>query len=179
MKLLLPFLFLLSFNSFTQTKNFRLSDTTFYAGQEIDLPIRFFPDQRMLIDSTTVDLMDSIKAFVLNHPSFVFEIQCNTDYRGDSLYNLRFTEQRALGIKAWLQNIGANPENIKTNSQGERKPFLLTNENPVYLLLPRELQTKESYLLTEKFVVQFKADRKLFEQLNQLNRRTVFRIIST
>jgi len=176
---ILFFLLLNSSQSFCQTKNFKLSDSTFYPGQEIDLDIRFQANARLLIDSVTFKMMDSLKNFVLCHPNLVLEIQCNTDYRGDSLFNMKLSEQRAIGIKNWLEHNGAKAENLKTNSQGERKPIILTPDMSCYSNLPNELKTSENYILTEAFLQQFKADKKLFEWLNHLNRRTVFRIIST
>jgi len=178
MKFLLSLLCFTCFLTFGQTKNFQLSDTTFSVGQEINLDIRFQANARFLIDSVTFEMMDSIENFVLSHPNLVIEIQCNTDCRGDSLYNLKLSEQRALGIKYWLEGNGAKSENIETNSQGERKPFLLTPENSLYYKLPKELQNNENHLLSETFVKQFKENKELFQALNMLNHRTVFRIIS-
>jgi outer membrane protein OmpA-like peptidoglycan-associated protein len=168
----------MSYNSLAQEKSFTYSDSVFQVGQEMDLDIRFHSG-RLLVDTLSLGRMDSLANFITSHPNITFEVALNTDYRGDSTYNLKVCESRSLSLKSWLVASGVNENQIVTKSNGENIPATLRSDNTfIYDRLPEEFRTTESYSLTETFINQFKSDRKLYEDLHELNRRTVLRIIS-
>ncbi|NIA08898.1 MAG: peptidoglycan-associated lipoprotein Pal [Nitrospiraceae bacterium] len=61
--------------------------------------------------------------FLLDHPEIRVEIQGNCDERGTNEYNLALGERRTKSARAYLVNMGVNPDRIKAVSFGEERPL--------------------------------------------------------
>ncbi len=61
--------------------------------------------------------------FLKKHPELIVLIEGHCDERGTNEYNLALGDKRANAAKDFLVSLGVNPDNLKTISYGEEKPF--------------------------------------------------------
>ena len=78
-------------------------------------------------DSYTMPMEEQAKAdaaaeYLLENPSHVMIIEGHCDERGSNEYNLSLSEQRAIGVRDYLQAYGIAPARIQTRAFGEEKP---------------------------------------------------------
>ena len=85
-------------------------------------PIYFDFDRFNILDDMK-PIMEENALFLLDHPEAMVEIQGNCDERGTNEYNLALGERRAKGARAYLVNLGVNPDRIGTVSFGEERPL--------------------------------------------------------
>jgi len=83
----------------------------------------YFDFDRFNIRDDMKPVMEDNALFLLNYPEFRIEIQGNCDERGTNEYNLALGERRAKAAKAYLVNLGVNPDRIDTVSFGEERPL--------------------------------------------------------
>jgi len=83
----------------------------------------YFDFDRFNIRDDMKPVMEDNALFLLNYPEFRIEIQGNCDERGTNEYNLALGERRAKAAKAYLVNLGINPDRIDTVSFGEERPL--------------------------------------------------------
>jgi len=86
------------------------------------LPI-YFDFDRFNIRDNMKTRIESNAQFLLDHPEARIEIQGNCDERGTNEYNLALGEKRTKSAKAYLVNMGVNPDRINTVSFGEERPL--------------------------------------------------------
>ena len=83
----------------------------------------YFDFDRFNIRDDMKPIMEENALFLLDHPEAMVEIQGNCDERGTNEYNLALGERRAKGARAYLVNLGVNPDRIGTVSFGEERPL--------------------------------------------------------
>jgi hypothetical protein len=149
--------FLISSFLFSQKANRIIRDTAFKTNDIISLPLPPFCLGRGCLDGISLDTYDSLKiisAFIKKHPKLVFQIETNTDQRGDATKNKILSEQRANFIrKILIEQDGVDSTSIFAKGYGEK--------NPIY----SQKQIDALKTMEEK--------EKLYSQ----NRRTVLRVI--
>ncbi|MDG1842647.1 MAG: OmpA family protein [Crocinitomicaceae bacterium] len=122
------------------------------------------------INDATCMSMDSIKEtfdMLKDFPSVVIEIYSHTDARGNAQKNETLSENRARKYYTELINMGIDPRRIKPVGKGETEPRVW-----------KDPETGQVVTLNEKYINQFKkSDKKKFEYLHQLNRRTTAKVI--
>jgi outer membrane protein OmpA-like peptidoglycan-associated protein len=102
-----------------------------------------------------------------DYPEIVIELISHTDSRGDDEPNQILSVNRARACYKYLvEALNVDPRRIIPLGKGELEPA--TWRNPA---------TGEKIVLTEEYINTFKENSTLYEQLNQLNRRTEGRII--
>ncbi len=106
-------------NATTETYGEEISEARTSAPM---LPIYFDFDKYNIRPDMKSRIEQNAK-FLLDHPSVRIEIQGNCDERGSNEYNLALGEKRAKAAKAYLVNLGVNPDRIETVSFGEEKPL--------------------------------------------------------
>jgi peptidoglycan-associated lipoprotein len=171
-------------------QDFVLDMGLFPIKKPIRLPEVRYPLARwdLLVDST-INSKDSL-LFVYNllvdNPGLVLELSSHTDPRGNDLYNQVLSENRAKACYKYLvEEKGVDPRRIIPVGKGEREPRV------VYLLAGKyyESEPKDAELntlpgvqaiaLKEAYMNQFKkTNKKLFEQLQQYNRRTEGKVVT-
>jgi len=116
----------------------------------------------------------------------VLELSSHTDPRGNDVYNQVLSENRAKACYKYLvEEKGIDPRRIIPVGKGEREP------RTVYLLAGKYLESEpkdengvmiagtQVIVLKEAYMNQFKkTNKKLFEQLQQYNRRTEGKVIT-
>lgn len=130
-----------------------------------------FNQATLLVDSTinSKDSLNFVYNLLIKHPGMILELMSNTDSRGSDAANQILSENRAKECVRYLvQEKGIDPRRIVPVGNGERVPAKYID--PV---------TKDTILLTEAYINQFKTkDKVKFEKLHQLNRRTDAKIVS-
>ena len=137
---------------------------------EIRTPeVRYPLDQWSFIDDPTCRSFDSLQ-FLVNlmkqNPTICIELYSHTDARDTEIHNNALSQNRANAVYAHLvDKAGIAPDRIKPIGRGESEPAVITiNGN----------QQK----LDEAYINQFKeSNKKEFERLHQINRRTTVKVI--
>ena len=102
-----------------------------------------------------------------DYPEIVIELISHTDSRGDDESNQILSVNRARAcFKYLVEELKIDSRRIIPVGKGEKEPALWRNPS-----------TGQTILLTETFINDIKENAVLYEQLNQLNRRTEGRII--
>ena len=150
--------------------------------QEINEPI--FEDKKIIrfpgvqyefnswkfINDSLVNSSDSlayVAKLLQDYPAIVVELISHTDSRGEQAQNQVLSINRARACYIYLVEVlNVDPRRIVPLGKGELEPA--TWINPI---------TGEKIVLTEEYINTFRENSTLYEQLNQLNRRTEGRII--
>ena len=82
-------------------------------------PVRFSYDSSQLNPSQAA-ICEGVAQYLINKRGVILE--GHADERGSRDYNLALGEKRALAVRAYLIELGVNPEKIQTRSYGEEKP---------------------------------------------------------
>lgn len=151
----------------------------------IRLPeVRYPLNQWTLLADSTINSPDSL-LFVYNllqeYPEMVLELSSHTDARGKNEANQKLSENRAKACYKYLvEQKGIDPRRIVPVGKGEIEPRTIWKKGDVYLpSIPQDMAGVETILLNEAYINQFETtNKKLFEQLHQLNRRTEGKILS-
>lgn len=151
-------------------------DMALLPKKPIRLPeVRYPLAQWVLLEDSTIQSKDSLE-FVYNllteYPEMILELSSHTDPRGGAIYNQVLSENRAKACYKYLvEERGIDPRRIVPVGKGEREPAKWDD--------PATPDVKEEIVLTEAYINQFKkTDKKKFDMLHQLNRRTEGRVIS-
>lgn len=131
--------------------------------------VRYPLDQWTLLVDSTINSKDSLE-YVYNllteYPGMVLELNSHTDSRGSNNYNRMLSDNRAKACYKYLvEEKGIDPRRIVPVGRGEDIPQTI------------EVDGKK-VVLTEAYINQFKKDKREFERLHQLNRRTDARVLS-
>lgn len=138
---------------------------------EIRTPeVRYPLDQWTFINEPSCRSYDSLQ-FLVNllkqNPTLCIELSSHTDARDTELHNNALSQNRANAVYTYLvDNAGIAPDRIKPIGKGESEPAVI-------------MINGKQQKLDENYINQFKeSNRKEFERLHQINRRTTVRIIT-
>lgn len=139
---------------------------------EYKMPLVLYPyDQTVLLVNDTVNSKDSLNYLynlMVKNPTFIIELDAHTDARGKEDYNLRLSQGRAETCVNYLVSKGIDPARLKAVGKGKSEPRKLTSDEGPF---------KAGTVLTEAYINKLPANQQ--EAAHQLNRRTVFKILST
>ncbi|MBI3512177.1 MAG: OmpA family protein [Bacteroidetes bacterium] len=125
-----------------------------------------FPAVLYGLDSATLrpqskDSLNYLYQLLIDNPSLVIEIDAHTDCRGSAEHNRDLSQRRAQACVDYLISKGIDQKRLQAKGWGEDHPLKFSN----------------GVVLTEKYIDSKKTVQER-EALHQLNRRTVFRVIS-
>jgi len=141
----------------------------------------------LLVDSTinSKDSLQYVDDLLQEFPGLVLELSSHTDPRGNDVYNQVLSENRAKACYKYLvEEKGVDPRRIIPAGKGEKEPRTVwLYQGKYYEAAPKDangqiLAGAQSVSLTEAYMKQFKADKKKFEMLQQLNRRTEGKVVT-
>ena len=171
-------------------QDFVLDMGLFPVKKPIRLPEVRYPLAKwdLLVDSSinSKDSLLFVYDLLVENPGLVLELSSHTDPRGNDVYNQVLSENRAKACYKFLvEEKGVDPRRIIPVGKGEREP------RTVYLLAGKYLENEpkdengvmiagtQVIVLKEAYMNQFKkTNKKLFEQLQQYNRRTEGKVIT-
>jgi len=107
-----------------------------------------------------------------DNPNITIEISANTDYVGSNTDNQILSERRAKSVVDYLISKGIASDRLTSVGYGEEKPVVVDiNLAKKYTFL------KENDILDEAFILKLSTEQQ--ETVNQINRRTEFRVVKT
>ena len=72
--------------------------------------------------------------YLFNNPKHVMIIEGHCDERGSNEYNLSLSEQRAIGVRDYMVQLGVAENRIQTRAFGEDKPVVAGADESAYRL---------------------------------------------
>jgi len=107
-----------------------------------------------------------------DNPNITIEISANTDCVGSNADNKLLSERRAKSITNYLISKGIEADRLTSVGFGEEKPVVVDAA-----LAHKYSFLKENDVLTEAYVLKLTPEQQ--EIVNQINRRTDFRVLKT
>ena len=160
-------------------------DMALIPEKPIRLPeVRYPLSQWTLLVDSTINSKDSLQFvydLLTEYPGMVLELSSHTDARGTDNSNQVLSENRAKACYKYLvEERGVDPRRIIPVGKGEREPKTVYKTGEMYQVgEPVDITGYEKVILTEAYINQFKkTDKRKFEMLHQLNRRTEGKILS-
>ncbi len=155
-------------------------------NQKIVLPeVRYVFNQWTFVNDASINSSDSLEYIynlLIQNPKIVLELSSHTDSRGTEAVNQKLSENRARACYKYLvEEKGIDPRRIVPIGKGEMVPRQVYLKGNIYLVeAPVDMSGVKSVILTEAYINQFKtSNKRLFDQLHQLNRRTEGLITNT
>jgi len=110
---------------------------------------------------------------ILNdNPNITIEISANTDYVGNNESNKILSQKRAKSVVDYLISRNIASDRLSSVGNGEEKPVVVDAD-----LAEKYTFLKENDVLDEGYVTKLTADQQTI--VNQINRRTEFRVLKT
>ena len=160
-------------------------DMALIPEKPIRLPeVRYPLSQWTLLVDSTINSKDSLQFvydLLTEYPGMVLELSSHTDARGTDNSNQVLSENRAKACYKYLvEERGIDPRRIVPVGKGEREPKTVYKKGEMYQVgEPIDMTGYEKVILTEAYINQFKkTDKRKFEMLHQLNRRTEGKILT-
>lgn len=160
-------------------------DMALIPEKPIRLPeVRYPLSQWTLLIDSTINSKDSLQFvydLLTEYPGMVLELSSHTDARGTDNSNQVLSENRAKACYKYLvEERGIDPRRIVPVGKGEREPKTVYKKGEMYQVgEPVDMTGYEKVILTEAYINQFKkTDKRKFEMLHQLNRRTEGKILT-
>ena len=153
-------------------------DMSLLPKKPIRLPEVRYPLNKwtLLVDSTfnSRDSLQFVYDLLEEHEGLVLELSSHTDSRGSTRANQKLSENRAKACYKYLvEEKGVDPRRIVPVGKGENNPRTVWMKGESYITKqPVDMDGVEEVVLTEAYINKFRRDKKKFEMLHQLNRRT-------
>lgn len=94
----------------------------------------YFAFDSYLVPQGEAGKVEQAANYLINNPSHVMIIEGHCDERGSNEYNLSLSEQRALGVKTYMINLGIAEERLQTRAYGEERPAVGGNGEETWRL---------------------------------------------
>jgi peptidoglycan-associated lipoprotein len=116
--------------------------------------------------------LQSLVKILNDNPTITIELSAHTDFVGDNESNKILSAKRAQSVVDYLIAAGIQPNRLTAVGYGEEKPFVVdvqTAQKLTYL--------KENDVLSEDYILKLTPTQQ--QEVNQINRRTEFRVLKT
>jgi len=155
-------------NSKTYVVDFQLSSIS----KPIQMDNIFYESGKWDLTPASATGLQSLVKLLTDNPNITIEIASHTDFVGNNPANKILSEKRAKSVVDYLISAGIVAERLTSVGYGEEKPYVVdANTAKKYPYL------KLNDLLDENLL--FKLTPEQQEQVNQINRRTEFRVVKT
>jgi len=121
---------------------------------------------------TSASNLQGLIKLLSDNPNITIEIASHTDFVGNNAANKILSEKRAKSVVDYLIRAGIAPDRLTSVGYGEEKPYIvdaITAKKHTFL--------KENDLLDENTMSKLTVEQQ--ELVNQINRRTEFRVVKT
>ena len=133
----------------------------------------FYDFDKATLRPESTEALDKLIGLLNENPNVTIELSAHTDYRGSEAYNERLSQKRAESVVNYLIEHGIDEARLKPVGYGKMKPKTIKRK-----LTEKYDWLKEGDVLTEEFIRAIDDEEKQ-EVLNQLNRRTEFKVLRT
>jgi peptidoglycan-associated lipoprotein len=117
--------------------------------------------------------LDQLVEVLNDNPGISIEISSHSDSRGDSTFNLNLSQKRAQSVVDYLVNKGIDASRLSAKGYGETTPRIVDKA-----LAAQYKFLKEGAALSDDFIRSYVHNTEEEEIVDQLNRRTEFKVIS-
>jgi len=124
-----------------------------------------------LTPDSEAGIRDLVK-LLTDNPNITMEISAHTDMKGNVEINNELSRKRAQEVVNYLIREGIDPERLTAVGYGKSVPVVVSKE-----LAKQYPFLKEDDVLNEEFIVSKSPEQQ--EIMNQINRRTEFRVLKT
>jgi peptidoglycan-associated lipoprotein len=154
------------------SRNFKSEIALKPIEKPIELPNIFYDFGSWQLRADSKKALDALVETLNDNPKITIELGSHSDYVGSETTNQQISQKRAQSVVDYLIENGIYWDRLVALGYGESMPKEVSAENAdEYKFL------SQGDVLTESFVGKLKADQR--EIANQLNRRTVFKVLST
>jgi len=150
------------------TINFKLSSIS----KSVELQNIFYEFGKWDLTPASEAGLQVLVKILKDNPNITIELSSNTDYVGYNDANKILSEKRAKSVVDYLISKGIAADRLTSVGNGEEKPVVVDAA-----LAAKYKYLKENDVLDEAFVTKLAPDQQ--EVVNQINRRTEFRVLKT
>ncbi|MDR0370762.1 MAG: OmpA family protein [Prevotellaceae bacterium] len=156
----------------TDSKIFTIDFQLSPVGRPVQMDNIFYDFGKWTLRADSEAGLQELIKLLNDNPNITIEIGAHTDYVGNNAFNKDLSEKRAQSVVDYLIAAGIAKDRLTAVGYGEEQPFT------VDVRTAREHKfLKENDLLTEEFVLKLTPEEQ--EIVNQINRRTEFRVLRT
>lgn len=154
--------------SIIHTKNFELTSIR----QPIRLNNIFFDFASAALTEASFASLDTLVKTLADNPNITIEISAHSDAIGEEDVNIKMSQRRAQSVVNYLIKNKVAADRLKAQGYGESQPVVVDE-----FLAEQYKFLNEGDILNEEFVQ--KLNKKNQEIAYSINRRTVFKVMST
>ena len=121
-----------------------LSNEVVQTINELATKINFAAGTDRIQGKKVMNSLNEIKKLLDENPDGSLVIEGHTSSDGEAEANLALSQNRAAAIKAFLVNLGVNPDRLKTEGYGEERP-ISDNETQEGRALNRRVQFRTEF----------------------------------
>ena len=121
-----------------------LSNEVVQTINELATKINFAAGTDRIMGKAVINSLNEIKKLLDENPEGSLVIEGHTSSDGEAEANLALSQNRAAAVKAFLVNLGVNPDRLKTEGYGEERP-IADNETQEGRALNRRVQFRTEF----------------------------------
>ncbi|NCF30887.1 MAG: OmpA family protein [Bacteroidetes bacterium] len=121
-----------------------LSNEVVQTINELATKINFAAGTDRIQGKKVMNSLNEINKLLDENPDGSLVIEGHTSSDGEAEANLALSQNRAAAVKAFLVNLGVNPDRLKTEGYGEERP-IADNETPEGRALNRRVQFRTEF----------------------------------
>jgi peptidoglycan-associated lipoprotein len=156
----------------TDSKVFKIDFKLATISKLIPIENIFYEFAKWDLTSASEPALQGLVKVLNDNPNITIEISSNTDYIGSNEDNKILSEKRAKSVVDYLISKGIASDRLVSVGNGEEKPVVVDSE-----MAKKYNFLKENDVLNETFVLKLTPEQQ--EIVNQINRRSDFRVLKT
>jgi outer membrane protein OmpA-like peptidoglycan-associated protein len=120
----LPKIYNVDRDSIKNVKDLKVELVPIASGEEFVFENVFFDFDSFALKQESLSSLRRLDRFLQANPKVSIWITGHTDNLGSDEYNLKLSLQRAQSVRAYLLDVGTNPDRIKVAGKGFREPMV-------------------------------------------------------
>jgi peptidoglycan-associated lipoprotein len=156
----------------TDGKNFPVNFQLASVSKPVQVNNIFYEFGKWTLTPDSEAGLQDLAKLLTDNPNITMEIGAHTDMVGSQEANIELSKRRAQEVVNYLIKAGINPERVTAVGYGEDVPMVVTKE-----LAKQYPFLKEGDILNEEYILTKSPQEQ--EIINQINRRTEFKVLRT
>ena len=132
----------------------------------------FYDINKATLRPESTDALNQLVKLLNENPNVTIELSAHTDMNGGVEYNQRLSEERANAVVSFLIKNGIEKGRLTPKGYGKTSPKVVDS-----VMASQYPYLQEGDELTEEYILKLNAEQQ--EAINQINRRTEFRVLKT
>lgn len=162
----------LNTNGLTTSKTFKVDFRLSSITKPVKMDNIFYEFGKWELSPMSASGLQTLVKLLTDNPNITIEISANTDFVGNNTANKTLSEKRAKSVVDYLIKTGIAPDRLTAVGHGEENPVIVDA-----LMAQKYPFLKEGDVLDESFILKLTLEQQ--ETVNQINRRTEFRVLKT